>query len=73
MSLFDFRSGVLRSLGASTSQVDELLAYNQNVFDHKNVAYPLRFPLSDEPFIVAWQHYAKEAEKKSAFEVLKKK
>lgn len=65
----DVRARVLRDLGASESEVDELLRYNQNLF---RVPDPLpTFPLPDEPFVEAWEEYVREAAARGVFPVLR--
>ena len=65
----DLRARVLRDLGASESEVEELLRYNENLF---RVPGPLPpFPLPDEPFVEAWEEYAREAETRGVFPVLR--
>lgn len=66
-----FRSRVLDGLGASPSEKNELLAYNENRFDHSGLTKISEFPLPDEPFASAWEGYEREAEKKGAFNTLK--
>ena len=68
-----FRTGVLSSFGAGEPEIDELIAYNQNAFDHSKLKYEMKFPLPDEPFVSAWENYADESGKKGVFEVLKSK
>lgn len=65
-----FRTSVLTSYGASPSETEELLAYNQNVFDRSNLAYPIQFPLTNEPHLTTWEQYATEAKVKGVFEAL---
>ena len=66
-----FRSRVLDGLGASPSEKNELLAYNENRFDHSALTKTSEFPLPNEPFAAAWEGYKQEAEKNGAFETLK--
>ena len=66
-----FRSRVLDELGASPSEKNELLAYNENRFDNSDFTKTSEFPLPDEPFLSAWEGYEREAEKNGAFETLK--
>jgi hypothetical protein len=51
------RRRVLEHLGAGASEAEELLKYNENVFDIRS-ACQLEFPLYDEPFVSAWVGYA---------------
>jgi hypothetical protein len=69
----DFRAAVLSDLGATGSELDELLAYNQNLFDHTALKLPLALPLADEPFVETWAGYAGEAEKKGVFACLRER
>jgi hypothetical protein len=69
----NFRRSVLASLGANASEIEELVLYNQNVFDHTKLKFPVKLPLPDEPFVAAWEHYTAEAEKKGAFQSLRNK
>lgn len=64
-----FRADVLRRCGATEAEVEELLQYNQNVFDHGQIC--LGFPLEDEPFVEAWAQYAEASEHDGVFETLK--
>lgn len=68
-SALDVRARVLRDLGASESEVDELLRYNENLFRVPDPLPP--FPLPDEPFVEAWEGYAREAETRGVFPVLR--
>lgn len=54
------RADILRSAGATGSEVAELLAYGEVVFSRPD--QPLEFPLADEPFVADWEVYAREAE-----------
>jgi hypothetical protein len=65
----DARARVLRDLGASESEVDELLRYNENAFRVPDPLPP--FPLRDEPFVDAWEEYAREAAARGVFPVLR--
>ncbi len=69
----NFRSTVLDKYGASEKEKEELLFYNRNVFDHSNIASPLKLPIEDELFVSAWKRYAEEALKTSVFHSLKSK
>ena len=71
MNQKSIREGELDALGASPSEKDELLAYNENIFDHSGLGTAFEFPLPDEPFVSAWEGYQEEAEKNGAFETLK--
>ncbi|CAB5112893.1 hypothetical protein D3OALGB2SA_2512 [Olavius algarvensis associated proteobacterium Delta 3] len=73
MHALNYRAQVLRSLGATDSETDELLAYNQNLFEHPEERLPETFPLPDEAFVEAWQSYVSEAEEKGVFPCLKQR
>ncbi len=64
-----FRADVLRRCGATEAEIEELLRYNQNVFDHSQ-ACP-GFPLEDEPFVETWAQYAEASEHDGVFSTLK--
>jgi len=65
------RNEVLWPLGASDAEISELLAHNENLFDHSRSSRFEALPLPDEPFVSAWLSYAREAHTKGAFETLK--
>ena len=67
-----FRAAILAAYGATGSEIEELLVYNQNVFEHGNWQPSLKFPLEPEPHIFAWEEYAATASKIGVFETLKK-
>ncbi len=73
MDDLDFRARVLRSLGATDSETDELLAYNRNLFDHTSVSVPATFPLPDEAFVETWESYVSEAEERGVFPCLEER
>jgi hypothetical protein len=50
-----FRTDILTSFGATTAQAEELLVYNQNVFDHNTLTHPLKFPLTPQFCVAAWE------------------
>jgi hypothetical protein len=66
-----FRIQALTSFGASSSEIDELLDYNQNVFDCSNRKLPLQFPLESESHLPVWGEYASEASRKGVFKTLR--
>jgi hypothetical protein len=55
------RRQILRLFGATDETIDELLLYNENVFDRTGVQ-AASLPLSDEPFVAAWEDYLREVE-----------
>ena len=65
------RIDVLRSLGASDPEISELLAYNENQFDHTLLNRFEALPPPDEPFVHAWENYAREAQAKGSLETLR--
>ena len=62
------RREVLGAYGASSDELVELLAYNQNEFRLPDT-WP-RFPLASEPFVEAWQEYAHEVQRSSNVDAL---
>ena len=67
------RENILLSYGAKGMEIDELLAYDKNVFDRTSLNFPVKLPLQDEPFITAWERYTLEAGENNVFECLKKR
>ncbi|GAX38422.1 DUF7005 family protein [Nodularia sp. NIES-3585] len=67
-----FRAAILASYGATESEIEELLVYNQNVFEHDSLQPSLKFPLEPESHIITWQEYAVSAREMGVFETLKK-
>ena len=63
----------LEALGASPAEIDELLAYNENVFDLGLLTSEVRFPLPDEPFVAFWEAVEREARTRGAFAVLQER
>ena len=70
MNSLKLRCNTLAAHNASESEIEELLAYNQNVFDHQ-LRHPLVFPLEAEPHIEAWEQYAVEAKRVGVYHALK--
>jgi hypothetical protein len=68
-----FRADVLTNFGANASEVEELLAYNQNVFDRNTLNSPIQFPLVSETHVSAWEEYAVIAREIGVFETLKQR
>jgi hypothetical protein len=56
--LTTLRTEVLAAHGANAEEIEALLAYNQNRFDHSQ----RHWPLADEPFVAVWQEYLVEAQ-----------
>ncbi|MDZ8221771.1 DUF7005 family protein [Nostoc sp. ChiVER01] len=67
------RANVLASYGASARETEELLAYNQNTFDHSFSTLPAKFPLPPEPHVAAWEEYATLAQEVGVFQALSTK
>jgi hypothetical protein len=63
----------LASLGASKAETAELLAYNDNVFDLSAIAEGTVLPLPDEPFVAAWEGYARAAREQGVFRTLQER
>jgi hypothetical protein len=61
----------LAGLGASSSEVEELVAYNENRFDLKAINSEVRFPLPDETFVAFWEPLVEESRERGAFPVLR--
>lgn len=66
----ELRARVLAAYGANTAQVEELLAYNENVFDQRCLSLPLNFPLEPELHVATWMQYAAIAQKIGTFQAL---
>lgn len=66
MDLLPFRAEVLRSLGAGDREIEELLVYNENVFEHDQAIASL----APEPHVEIWQQYMQDAEKIGVFAAL---
>ncbi len=64
---------MLTRFGAQATEVGELLAYNQNVFDHSRLKFPLQIPLPPEPHVAVWQEYAEDAQQNGVLAALKKR
>lgn len=71
MNQQQLRTHVLAELGASSSEITELLTYNENIFTSGKWQLPQTFPPAPEAYTAAWQQYVIEAEKIGADEVLK--
>ncbi|MCC5609709.1 hypothetical protein LC612_23760 [Nostoc sp. CHAB 5834] len=67
-----FRSHVLAYFGATAAQAEELLVYNQNVFNHNTLNHTVKFPLPPEAHVAAWEKYALGARVLGTFEALKR-
>ena len=69
----ELRTRILKAYGANDSDMEELLAYNENVFNTANLEPPITFPLAPEPYMATWETYRDEATEKGTFETLKKR
>ncbi len=67
------RASVLASYGATARETEELLAYNQNIFDRSFSTLPAKFPLPPEPYVAAWEEYATFAQEVGVFQALSSK
>ncbi len=69
MNAIQFSCNILADYGASSGEIQELLAYNQNRFNH---AYsPKILPRETEPHIQAWQQYMIESQQIGVYATLK--
>ena len=68
-----FRADVLANFGATAREAEELLAYNQNVFNRNTLTHSLTFPLAPEAHVTAWEEYTVAAKIVGAFEALKQR
>lgn len=62
---------LLKELGIEETEKNEILAYNENLFKHRDDLNLDSFPLPDEPFVSAWERYVEEAQYRGDFEILK--
>jgi hypothetical protein len=62
------RQNVLLEVGANARDIEELLAYNSNLFFFKGDY--LALPLEDEPFVEAWLSYVLSARTKGIWPIL---
>ena len=65
------RISVLRGLRATPAECVELLSYNENHFEPTGLERIGSLPLADEPFVAAWERYAREAESEGVWTVLR--
>ncbi len=73
MKSVEFRASVLAGYGASTIEIEELLAYNENVFDRSCLETPIQFPLPPEPHVATWEKYVTQAQEIGVFPTLQTK
>ena len=71
MSELQLRYQTLANYNASESEIQELLTYNQNVFQHNFLQSSFFFPLQPEPHIADWEQYIAEADRLGAYPILK--
>jgi hypothetical protein len=71
MKQLQLRTDTLKKFGATSSEVAELLAYNDNVFETDKWQFSQKLPIASEDYIAAWQGYIIEAQKIGASEILK--
>jgi hypothetical protein len=64
-----YRASVLAAFDAGPAEVEELLAYNENPFDHRC----RDAVLADEPFVRAWRVYADEAVREGVVACLRRR
>lgn len=69
MERLQFRTEVLSTYGATSSEIAELLTYNQNRFDHAGFQARV-FPLPPEPHLSVWEEYAVAADRVGALGAL---
>lgn len=69
----DFRARVLVDNGASRYEVEELLNYNDNIFDCSCFSEPIKFPLLPEAHVATWKNYLAQAQEIGVFPTLKSK
>jgi Family of unknown function (DUF7005) len=55
------REEVLKGLGATAAEIQELIAYGAATYDWNNLP-SLNFPWPDEPYVRVWEAYAKECQ-----------
>lgn len=68
-----WRTTVLTFYQANTAEVEELLDYNQNRFEHQDLSQTVQLPLADESHITTWQEYAAAAKEVGVFETLQQR
>lgn len=73
MNRLQLRTNVLVAHSASDSEMTELLAYNQNVFNHSKLQLSQTFLFEPEVHVAAWEQYAAQAQIKGAYAVLKQR
>jgi hypothetical protein len=72
MNELSLRYQTLADFQASESQIQELLTYNENHFQHNLKQSLPSFPLESEPHLKTWEQYTTEAQEIGAYSTLKK-
>lgn len=70
MNQHQLRANVLVSYDATALETEELLAYNQNIFDRSFSRLSAKFPLTPEPHVAVWEEYAVIAQEVGVFQTL---
>lgn len=70
MNQHQLRANVLVSYDATALETEELLAYNQNIFDRSFSTLSAKFPLTPEPHVAVWEEYAVIAQEVGVFQTL---
>ena len=65
------RARILAEFGANPTETEELLIYNQNIFERDRFKTSLQFPLPSEPHLAVWHEYVANANLSSAWSTLK--
>jgi hypothetical protein len=65
------QADILSAYGATPTETEELLAYNENLFDLGALNPEVRLPLPDETFIAFWEPLVEESRSRGAFAVLR--
>ena len=68
-----FRLEILKSFGATDSNLQELLDYSQSAFQHESLAEAIHAAKIPEPHIKTWQQYCNLTKIEGAFPVLARK
>lgn len=68
-----FRLAILKNFGATDSNLQELLDYNQSTFQYKNLVEAIHAAKVHEPHVETWQNYCNLAAVAGAFPVLSQK
>lgn len=70
-STLERRAAILNRFGASGLVAEEILGYNQDLFDREFLNTVPEFPLPDEPFVAEWEGYARELSSGKSFACLR--